>query len=83
MQARRELTHRLELIGLHPPKPAKDIPEPFIDAYFALMPIHEKLRGSDYPTMRNYLRVTLCNIHDELTKRLDAAAVARVLCQGT
>ncbi len=43
------------------------------------MPIHEKLRGSDFPTIRNYLRVTLCNIHDEFTKRLDAAAVAAAL----
>ena len=34
----------------------------------ALMPIHEKLRGSDYPTIRNYLRVTMCNIYDVLTK---------------
>ena len=36
------------------------------------MPIHEKLRGRDFPTMRNYLRVTMINIHDELDKRLDA-----------
>ncbi len=77
---RQELARRLDLIGLHPPKRAKDIPEPFVDSYFALMPIHEKLRGSDYPTIRNYLRVTLCNIHEELTKRLDPPAMAAVLC---
>ena len=82
MEARRALSHRLDLIGLHPPKPAKDIPEPFVEGYFALMPIHEKLRGSDYPTIRNYLRITLCNIHDELTKRLDAPAVAAVLSRS-
>ena len=41
------------------------------------MPIHEKLRGREFPTMRNYLRVTLCNIHDELTKRMDAQALRR------
>ena len=82
MESRRELSHRLEFIGLHAPKAAKDIPEPFIDGYFALMPIHEKLRGSDYPTTRNYLRVTLCNIHEELTKRLDAPAIAASLCDG-
>ena len=74
--ARAELARRLQLIGLHPPKRAMDIPEPFVDSYFALMPIHKKLRGSDYGTTKNYLRVTLCNIHDELTRRLDAKAMA-------
>ena len=40
------------------------------------MPIHEKLRGRDYPTTHNYLKVTLCNIHEEMTKRMDTNAVA-------
>lgn len=78
-QARGELAKRLELIGLHQTKRAMDIPEPLAKAYFALMPIHEKLRGQDYPTLKNYLRVTLCNIHDELTTRIDAQAVANQL----
>lgn len=78
-QARSELAKRLELIGLHQTKRAMDIPEPLAKAYFALMPIHEKLRGQDYPTLKNYLRVTLCNIHDELTTRIDAQAVANQL----
>ena len=30
----------------------------------------------------NYLRVTLCNIHDEFTKRLDAPAVTAALRAG-
>jgi hypothetical protein len=75
-ELRAELERRLLLIGLHPPKRAKDVPEPFAASYFNLMPIHEKLRGRDAPTVRNYLRVTMCNIHEELTKRMDAAAVA-------
>jgi hypothetical protein len=37
------------------------------------------LRGRDFPTVRNYLRVTLCNIHDELDKRMDVLALAGVL----
>lgn len=76
---RADLERRLQLIGLHPPKRAIDIPEPFAKRYFDLMPIHEKLRGRDYPTTHNYLKVTLCNIHDELTKRMDAGAVAVLL----
>lgn len=78
-ELRVELERRLRLIGLHPPKRAMDIPEPFAKLYFDLMPIHEKLRGRDYPTTHNYLKITLCNIHDELTKRMDADAVAVLL----
>jgi hypothetical protein len=77
--ARAELARRLALIALHPPKWAMDIPEPLAEAYFNLMPIHEKLRGRDFPTIGNYLRVTMCNIHDELTKRIDAQAIAGML----
>lgn len=65
---RADLERRLKQIALHPPKRAMDIPEPYAQSYFELMPIHEKLRGRDLETTRNYLKVTLCNIHDELTK---------------
>ena len=41
-----------------------DIPEQFAESYFEMMPIHEKLRGRDFPTIRNYLRVTMVNIHE-------------------
>jgi hypothetical protein len=81
--AREELARRLEMIGMHPPKRAMDIPEPYAKAYFDLMPIHAKLRASEFPTIRNYLRVTLCNMHEELSRRIDAPAVAEcLLSQG-
>ncbi|WP_454652027.1 hypothetical protein [Bradyrhizobium liaoningense] len=78
-QARRELEQRLDLVGGHAPKRVMDIPEPLAETYFAMMPIHEKLRGRDFETIRNYLRVSLCNIHDELVDRIDAAAVTSTL----
>jgi hypothetical protein len=78
-EARRELAHRLDLVGGHAPKRVMDIPEPLAESYFAMMPIHEKLRGRDFQTTRNYLRVSLCNIHDELADRIDAAAVIGAL----
>jgi hypothetical protein len=78
-EARRELAHRLDLAGGHAPKRVMDIPEPLAESYFAMMPIHEKLRGRDFQTTRNYLRVSLCNIHDELADRIDAAAVIGAL----
>jgi hypothetical protein len=36
------------------------------------MKIHEKLRSADEPTTRNYLRISLINMHDDLAKRMDA-----------
>ncbi|MEH2505761.1 hypothetical protein V1290_004572 [Bradyrhizobium sp. AZCC 1578] len=80
-EARRELAHRLDLVGGHAPKRVMDIPEPLAESYFAMMPIHEKLRGRDFQTTRNYLRVSLCNIHDELVDRIDAPAVTSALLE--
>ena len=79
LAARNDLAHRLDLAGGHAPRRVMDIPDPLAEAYFAMMPIHEKLRGRDFQTTRNYLRVSLCNIHDELISRMDRAAVQRTL----
>jgi hypothetical protein len=81
-ELRTVLEHRLKLIGFHPTKWAKDVPEQFAESYFDLMPIHEKLRGRDYPAIRNYLRVTMTNVHDQLTNRLDPPAAAKSLLAG-
>lgn len=78
-ELRKGLSQRLDRIGLHPPKRAMDIPDSIADAYFAVIPIHESLRGPDFPTLKNYLKVTLCNVHHELTKRIDAAAITAEL----
>jgi hypothetical protein len=69
----------MQLVALHPVKRAFQIAEPYAQAYFDSMPIHEKLRATEFPTLRAYLQVTLCNIHDELLKRLDAGAVIEAL----
>ena len=82
IELRADLANRLQRVGLHPPKRAMDIPEQFAQSYFDLMPIHEKLRRAEFPAMRNYLRVTMCNIHDELDKRLDAQTLAPLLTGG-
>jgi hypothetical protein len=82
LEARGELAHRLDLVGGHAPKRVMDIPDPLAEAYFAMMPIHEKLRGRDFQTTRNYLRVSICNIHDELIARMDKAALERALMVG-
>ena len=82
-EQRTELVRRLEMIGMHPPKRAIDIAIPWAETYFDMMPIHEKLRGRDYPAIRNYLRVSLCNIHDELIKRMDTPALVAMLAKHT
>lgn len=82
LEARGDLAHRLDLVGGHAPRRVMDIPDPLAETYFAMMPIHEKLRGRDFQTTRNYLRVSLCNIHDELIVRMDRAALERALITG-
>lgn len=80
--ARDELARRIELTAGHAPRRVMDIPDPLAETYFALMPIHEKLRGRDFATVRNYLRVSLCNIHDELIERMDRAALEQTFVAG-
>lgn len=80
--ARAELARRLQLIGSHPPKRAMDVPEPFAKTYFDLMPIHKQLRGRDFSTTHNYLKVTMCNIHDELTRRMNLPVLSQLLARN-
>jgi hypothetical protein len=82
IEARSELARRMQLVGLHPPKRAFEIADPFAKAYFKLLPINEELRRSEFPTIHSYLRVTLCNVHAEFTKRADAPAVVASLLEG-
>ena len=80
--ARADLDRRLQLLGLHPPKRAIDIPDPYARTYWDLMPIHKEIRSRDFPTTHSYLRVMLCNIHDELTRRADVPFLARQLLEA-
>jgi hypothetical protein len=50
-----------------------------LDLIGQLMPIHEKLRATEFPTIRNYLRVTMCNIHEEFSNRIDAPALTQAV----
>jgi hypothetical protein len=78
-QARADLDRRLQALGLHPPKRAIDIPEPYARTYWDLMPINKEIRSRDYPTTHSYLKIMLCNVHEELTNRGDLPALARQL----
>ena len=76
---RRSVALDLDLIGTHAIKHAKDIPERFAEAYFNMMPNDESRAAAVSATIRNYLRVSLCNIHDELSTRIDVTAVTKAL----
>ncbi len=78
-EARADLNRRLQQLGLHPPKRAIDIPTPYARAYWDLMPIKKEIRSPDFPTTHSYLRIVLCNIHDELISRADLPALAQQL----
>ena len=43
------------------------------------MPIKKEVRSADFPTTRSYLKITLCNVHDEFMNRSDVQAIAAQL----
>lgn len=77
--ARVELAGKLDQVGTHPPKRVIDIPEPYAERYFNMMPFDKELLTNDVPTTRNYLRLNLTHIRDEMVKRMDAADMAAKL----
>ncbi len=79
LDARSELAVKLDQIGMHPPKPVTDIPEPYAERYFNMMPFDQELLTNDVPTTRGYLRLNLTHIRDELVKRMDAAVMVGLL----
>lgn len=82
LDARSELALRLDQISMHPAKRVIDIPEQYAKRYFEMMPIHENMRSRDIGTTLGYLKLTLVNMHEELGKRMDAAAMAEELRKG-
>jgi len=59
-----------------------DIPAPYAQTYWDLMPISKEVRSADFPTTHNYLKVVLCNIHDQLTARADVPRLTSLLADG-
>ena len=74
--AREELALHLERLSTHPPKRVIDIPVPFVDRVFSLMPIHKELLSEDAPTSRGFLQLNLVQMQEELIRRMDVAAMA-------
>lgn len=78
-QCRGELALHLERLSTHPPKRVIDIPVPFADRYFDMMPFDKAFLTPDTPTARGFLQLALVGMQQELTKRMDAADMVRKL----
>lgn len=81
-KVRDELAHDLTFVGLHGVKRVMDVPARFVDRYVTAMPIHEKLMTKDVPTIHNYLKTNLCNVHAEFVRRADVDALVASLTEG-
>ena len=81
-EGRAELALHLERLTTHPPKRIIDIPQPFAERYFAMMPFDKAFLTPDAPTARGFMQLRLVTVHEQLEQRMDAADMARQLRQG-
>jgi hypothetical protein len=75
-QGRADLALHLERLSTHPPKRIIDIPVPFADRYFAMMPFDKQFLTPDAPTARGFLQLQLVSVSEQLSERMDAAEMA-------
>lgn len=80
-QARADLALHLERLSTHPPKRVIDIPEPFAERYFAMMPFDKPFLTPDAPTARSFMQLQLVAMQEELLKRMDTAQILQSLRQ--
>ncbi len=76
---RADLSLHLERLSTHPPKRVIDIPVPFAERYFEMMPFDKPFLTPDAPTARGFMQLQLVKVHEELGKRMDAAAMVAQL----
>ncbi len=74
---RADLALHLERLSTHPPKRVIDIPVPFADRYFEMMPFDQQFLTPDAPTARGFMQLHLVKMHEELVGRMDASQMAR------
>jgi hypothetical protein len=77
--ARAELALHLERLSTHPPKRVIDIPEPFYERYFAMMPFGKEFLTNDAPTARGFMQLQLVNMQENLLARIDKVDIASQL----
>ena len=80
-QARADLALHLERLSTHPPKRVIDIPVPFAERYFAMMPFDKPFLTPDAPTARSFMQLQLVAMQEELLRRMDTAQILLSLRQ--
>ena len=70
------LALHLERLSTHPPKRIIDIPVPFAERYFEMMPFDKQFLTPDAPTARGFLQLQLVSVSEQLSERMDAAEMA-------
>lgn len=76
---RADLALHLERLSTHPPKRIIDIPVPFAERYFAMMPFDKPFLTPDAPTARGFMQLHLVRVQDELMNRMDTGAMVKQL----
>jgi hypothetical protein len=76
---RADLALHLERLSTHPPKRIIDIPVPFAERYFAMMPFDKPFLTPDAPTARSFMQLQLVKVQEELMNRMDADAMVKQL----
>lgn len=76
---RADLTQHMERLSTHPPKRIIDIPVPFAERYFAMMPFDKPFLTLDAPTARGFMQLQLIKVQDELLQRMDAGEMVKEL----
>ncbi len=61
------------------PQPVEAIADAQASYFLAIMPLHEKLSGDDYPALRSQLRALLLQVQETLTERAELLALAAQL----
>jgi hypothetical protein len=79
---RAELALHLERLSTHPPKRVIDIPVPFAERYFAMMPFDKPFLTPDAPTARSFMQLQLVKVQEELLNRMDVAGMVQQLRTG-
>jgi hypothetical protein len=79
---RADLALHLERLSTHPPKRVVDIPVPFAERYFEMMPFDKQFLTPDAPTARGFMQLQLVKVQEELLKRMDAGAMVKELRAG-
>jgi hypothetical protein len=80
---RADLAQHLERLSTHPPKRIIDIPVPFAERYFAMMPFDKPFLTPDAPTARSFMQLHLVKVQEELINRMDAGGMVKQLQGAT